>query len=34
MSVRVSVEVRERLHREAARTGELPAGATITTSGG
>jgi hypothetical protein len=25
MSVRVSVEVRERLHREAARTGELPA---------
>lgn len=24
MSVRVSVEVRERLHREAARTGELP----------
>jgi hypothetical protein len=25
MSVRVSVEVREQLHREAARTGELPA---------
>jgi hypothetical protein len=25
MSVRVSVEVRERLHREATRTGELPA---------
>jgi hypothetical protein len=25
MSVRISIEVRERLHREAARTGELPA---------
>jgi hypothetical protein len=25
MSVRISVEVREQLHREAARTGELPA---------